>query len=50
MYSGSMKSKVQYMYQTCVSNPWRVGRMMHPVITTNVYMTLTVAKYHFTPK
>ena len=31
VYSGSIKSKVQYMYQTCVLNSWRVGLCIRSV-------------------
>ena len=31
VYSGSIKSKVQYMYQTCVLNSWRVGLRIRSV-------------------
>ena len=44
--SASIKNKVQYMYQTCVLNSWRVGlgiRSVRQMFTCH-------AKYLFTPK
>ena len=50
VYSGSMKSKVQYVYQTCFE--FREGRTRHPVSATIVMynMSLTVSQYHLTLK